>query len=43
LWRDGAHTLERASKSEISRGLIRLIAEHYRTRQTGGQRHAAHV
>ncbi len=30
LWADGSHTLERAAKSEISRGLIKLIAERYR-------------
>ena len=43
LWPNGSHTLERASKSEISRGLIRLIAEHYRTHAPHVKRQAAHV
>ncbi len=43
LWPNGSHTLERASKSEISRGLIRLIAEHYRTHVLHVKRQAAHV
>lgn len=43
LWPGGAHTLERAAKSEISRGLIRLIAERYRARAPRTQRRAAHV
>lgn len=43
LWPEGSRTLERASKPEISRGLIRLIAERYRMRAPRVQRQAAHV
>lgn len=43
LWPDGGRTLERASKAEVARGLIRLIAERYRTRAPRAQRQAAHV
>lgn len=43
LWPEGARTLERASKMEVARGLIRLIAERYRTRAPRAERHAAHV
>ncbi len=47
LWADGSHTLERAAKSEISRGLIQLIAQRYRAhagaRAPRVPRKAAHV
>jgi phosphopantothenoylcysteine decarboxylase / phosphopantothenate---cysteine ligase len=43
LWSDGSRTLERASKMEVARALIKLIAERYRTRAPRVQRQAAHV
>lgn len=43
LWPEGSRTLERASKMEVARALIRLIAERYRMRAPRVQRQAAHV
>jgi phosphopantothenoylcysteine decarboxylase/phosphopantothenate--cysteine ligase len=43
LWPDGSRTLERASKMEVARALIKLIAERCRTRAPRVQRQAAHV
>lgn len=43
LWPEGSRTFERASKMEISRGLVQLISEHYRARSPRTKRQAAHV
>lgn len=43
LWPDGSRTLERASKMEVARGLVRLIAERYHMRAPRVQRQVAHV
>jgi phosphopantothenoylcysteine decarboxylase/phosphopantothenate--cysteine ligase len=43
LWPGGSHTLERASKLQLARGLIDLIAEHYRQHGASPARQRAHV
>jgi phosphopantothenoylcysteine decarboxylase/phosphopantothenate--cysteine ligase len=43
LWPGGSHTLERASKVQVARGLIDLIAERYRERAGSSARQRAHV
>jgi phosphopantothenoylcysteine decarboxylase/phosphopantothenate--cysteine ligase len=43
LWAGGSRQLERASKSEIARQLVALIAERLAARNTAGTRQRAHV
>ena len=43
LWPGGSRTLERASKLQVARGLVELIAERYRQRTESPARQRAHV
>ena len=43
LWPGGSQTLERASKLQVARGLIELIAERHRHTSESPARQRAHV